>query len=133
MFTSYPFYLIVSFSNPGSDPCTPVLLLQHLTQHIAYHRGKINICRMNEYLNELITRDCQGSFSNHFMRCQSIRIFRTSGWLASNSKTYVRLTEFPYTSSGCFAMGKTAQLFDPHYGSGMGGRIFVLDGIKGPM
>lgn len=65
---------------------------------------------MNEYINELITRNYQGFFSNYFMWCQNIHIFRTSGWLASNSKTYVWLTEFPYTSSGWFGMGKIANL-----------------------
>ena len=54
--------LIVSFLNTGSDPCTPMLPWQHLTQHIAYNRCKINICRKNRYMNELITRDYQGFF-----------------------------------------------------------------------
>lgn len=54
--------LIASFLNTDSDPCTAMLPLQHLTEHIAYNRCKINICRMSRYINELITKNYQGFF-----------------------------------------------------------------------
>lgn len=55
--------LIVGFfEHRFLDPCTAMLPLQHLTEHIAYNRCKINICIINRYINELITNNYQGFF-----------------------------------------------------------------------
>ena len=131
---SIPSILIVSFLNTDSDPCTPMFPLQHRTEHIAYNKCKINICRMTRYVNDLRNyQELSGVLSTYFMWWQNTHIFRASGCLASNSKTYVWLREFPYIFSGCFGIGKIAKLSQIILSLWYGLQYFLFDWIKSPI
>lgn len=60
--TMYPFNLNCKLLEHRFWSLFLVLPLQHPTEHTAYNNWKINICRMNKYIHELITRNYHGFF-----------------------------------------------------------------------